>query len=85
MGLGVEEAIPVGTLLRVIVQRIDGRPDFDAVARVVWCRTDGARAAGSPPAPGRATARLGLAVMAEVRPGLARVDGRTAVTRRRAS
>jgi len=65
MGLGVEEALPGGTLLRVIVQRVDGRPDFDAVARVVWCREE----TGSP------RAWIGLAVVAEVRRGMARVPG----------
>lgn len=75
MGLGVEEALPVGTLLRVIVQRADGRPDFDAVARVAWCRE---AEAGVP------RAWLGLAVVAEVKRGMARIPGASPARERRA-
>jgi hypothetical protein len=75
MGLGVEEALPVGTLLRVIVQRVDGRPDFDAVARVAWCRE---AEAGVP------RAWLGLAVVAEVKRGMARIPGASPARERRA-
>ncbi len=28
---------PVGSLLHVVVRRVDGRPAFESVARVVWC------------------------------------------------
>ena len=73
MALGVEEPLPVGSLLRVIVQKVDGRPDFDAVARVAWCQEDPEHAVGTEAAPGRAGAWLGLTVVAEVRRGLARV------------
>jgi len=67
MALGVEEVLPVGTLLRAIVQKADGRPDFDAVARVAWCREAGEASPGGP------RAWIGLVLVAEVRRGLARV------------
>jgi len=73
MALGVDEALPVGSLLRIMVQGVDGRPDFDAVARVAWCRAASDAPSGSP------TARLGLSVIAEVRRGLARVPRSAAV------
>ena len=34
--LRVKEAAPVGSLLRVIVRGVDGRPTTDSIARVVW-------------------------------------------------
>lgn len=34
--LRTREAAPVGSLLRVIVRGVDGRPTLDSVARVVW-------------------------------------------------
>jgi hypothetical protein len=33
-----EQPAPAGSLLHVVVRRIDGRPAFDSVARVAWCR-----------------------------------------------
>lgn len=78
MAIGVEEPLPVGTLVRALVQRADGRPDFDAVARVAWCQefrdaSDGPVGPHGPPA-----AWLGLVLVAEVRRGLARVPRSTA-------
>src|SRR5512138_1557214 len=35
--LRAKEAEPVGSLLRVIVRGVDGRPTLDSIARVVWC------------------------------------------------
>jgi hypothetical protein len=32
-----EGPTPAGSLLHVVVRRIDGRPAFDSVARVAWC------------------------------------------------
>jgi hypothetical protein len=32
-----EQPTPAGSLLHVVVRRIDGRPAFDSVARVAWC------------------------------------------------
>ena len=77
MALGVEEVLPVGSLLRVIVQKVDGRPDFDAVARVAWCHENRDRSASAP------TGWLGLVLVAEVRRGLARVPRSTATPVRR--
>jgi hypothetical protein len=38
-----KEVAPVGSLLRIIVRSVDGRPSLDAVARVAWiARTPGA-------------------------------------------
>jgi hypothetical protein len=34
--LRTKEAEPVGSLLRVIVRGVDGRPTLDSIARVVW-------------------------------------------------
>jgi len=73
MSLGVDEPLPVGSLLRVIVQQVDGRPDFDAVVRVAWCREDRFQAPARPSKPGRPRAWMGLSVVAEVRRDLARV------------
>ncbi len=67
MALVTEHALPVGSLVRVIVLRADGQPDFDAVARVAWCEDE--EAAGS----GAAQARVGLSLLAEVKSGMARV------------
>jgi len=41
MCLGAEAAEPVGSLLRIIVRCLDGRPTQDSLARVAWCRPDG--------------------------------------------
>jgi hypothetical protein len=76
MALGVEEALPAGSLVRIIVQRVDGRPDFDAVARVAWCRQAPGAPTGSP------AAWLGLALVAEVRRGMARIPSATAPVQR---
>jgi hypothetical protein len=51
--LRTEEVAPIGSLLRVIVRSVDGRPSLDAVARVAWA-THGL--GGAP--------RLGLEIMA---------------------
>jgi len=67
MALGVGESLPVGSLLRVLVRTVDGRPDFDAIARVAWCQQDAADAPTGP------TAWLGLSLIAEIRRGMARV------------
>jgi len=49
-----EEAAAVGTLLRVIVRSVDGRPSLESLARVVWS------------ARGRVgEARMGVALLAE--------------------
>ena len=37
-----EEAAAVGTLLRVIVRSVDGRPSLESIARVVWNARGGA-------------------------------------------
>lgn len=37
--LRTKEAAPVGSLLRVIVRGVDGRPTLDSIARVVWHRS----------------------------------------------
>jgi hypothetical protein len=39
MCLGVEAAEPVGSLLRILIRSVDGRPTLDSIARVVWCET----------------------------------------------
>lgn len=67
MALGVDDAFPVGSLLRVIVQQADGRPDFDAVVRVAWCQ------AGADAGPDDPRAWLGLVQVAEIRRGMARI------------
>jgi hypothetical protein len=43
MCLGADHAEAEGSLLRVIVRGVDGRPTLDSIARVVWClpREDG--------------------------------------------
>ena len=38
MCLGVDFAEPEGSLLRIIVRCVDGRPTQDLLARVEWCR-----------------------------------------------
>jgi len=38
MCLGVDFVEPVGSLLRIIVRCVDGRPTRDFLARVEWCR-----------------------------------------------
>lgn len=77
MVLDVEQALPTGALVRVVVRQVDGRPDFDAVARVAWSR-EPPRAAGPP------RVWLGLALLAEVR-RLARVPQRPGLSVRDAS
>jgi hypothetical protein len=37
MCLGVDFAEPAGSLLRIIVRCVDGRPTQDLLARVEWC------------------------------------------------
>jgi hypothetical protein len=39
--LRAERPEPVGSLQHVVVRRIDGRPAFESVARVVWCARSG--------------------------------------------
>ncbi|HKJ25533.1 MAG TPA: PilZ domain-containing protein [Myxococcota bacterium] len=91
MAIGVEEPLPVGTLLRVLVQRADGKPDFDAVARVAWCHESraetpaGGDAAAGPGPDGTPAFWLGLVLVAEVRRGLARVPRSTAMPLRRSA
>lgn len=34
--LRTREAAPVGSLLRMVVRGVDGRPTLDSIARVVW-------------------------------------------------
>lgn len=48
-----KEVAPIGSLLRIIVRSVDGRPSLDAVARVAWV-------ARSP----RAHPRMGLEIVA---------------------
>lgn len=67
LSIGVEQPLPVGSLLRVIVQQVDGRADFDVVARVAWCR----EAEGDEP--GTPRAWMGLCRIAEVKHGMARI------------
>lgn len=52
-------AEPVGSLLRVTVRCVDGRPTLDAIARVAWCAAaeDGQH-------------RIGLALVRETRAGM---------------
>ncbi len=40
MCLGVDEAAPIGSLLRVMVCGLDGRPSPARVERVVWCSAE---------------------------------------------
>lgn len=40
MCIGVDEAEDVGSLLRVCLREIDGRPAQTAVHRVVWCSAE---------------------------------------------
>jgi hypothetical protein len=40
MCLGVDDAEPIGSLLRVTVRGLDGRPRSPSIHRVVWCRTE---------------------------------------------
>ena len=51
--LRTEVAAPVGSLLRVLVRGVDGRPSLDGLARVVWSVQE---------RPG--AARVGLALLA---------------------
>lgn len=37
MCLGATEALPVGSLLHVVVRCVDGRPTLDSLAEVTWC------------------------------------------------
>lgn len=37
MCLGAAEALPVGSLLRVVVRCVDGRPTLVSLAQVTWC------------------------------------------------
>ncbi len=37
--LGAGRPEPVGSLLRVVVRDVDGRPTLDSLARVIWCRS----------------------------------------------
>jgi hypothetical protein len=39
--LRAERPEPAGSLQHVVVRRIDGRPAFESVARVVWCARSG--------------------------------------------
>jgi hypothetical protein len=39
--IGCEEPEPVGSLLRVSIRDLDGRPSHVQLARVVWCRAAG--------------------------------------------
>lgn len=48
-----KEVAPIGSLLRIIVRSVDGRPSLDAVARVTWI----ARSPGGSP-------RMGLEIVA---------------------
>ena len=54
MGLESEAGCPVGSLLRLTLRSIDGRPATDALARVAWCEEH----------PGGG-ARLGLSLIAQ--------------------
>jgi hypothetical protein len=36
--LRADEEQPVGSLLRVIVRGVDGRPALESIGRVAWCR-----------------------------------------------
>ena len=40
MCLGADEPAPVGSLLRLTVQGLDGRPDRQTIGRVVWSNPD---------------------------------------------
>ncbi len=40
MCLGVDDAEPIGSLLRVTVRSLDGRPRSPSIHRVVWCSTE---------------------------------------------
>jgi hypothetical protein len=60
--IAVNEPEELGTLLRLVVRGVDGRPVQDVLARVVWCRAadDGRH-------------RLGIALLREQRPKPMRV------------
>jgi hypothetical protein len=64
MCLGVDRAETEGALLRVILRGVDGRPTYDMLTQVVWCRAQ-------PGGGGRF--RLGLRRVAEARRQLLRV------------
>jgi hypothetical protein len=40
MCLGVEEAVPIGSLLRLMVRALDGRATPPSIHRVVWCSAE---------------------------------------------
>ena len=40
MCLGVDDAEPIGSLLRVTVRSLEGRPRSPSIHRVVWCSTE---------------------------------------------
>jgi hypothetical protein len=40
MCLGADDAEPIGSLLRVTVRSLDGRPRSPSIHRVVWCSTE---------------------------------------------
>jgi hypothetical protein len=40
MCLGVDDAEPIGSLLRVTVRDLDGRPKSPSIHRVVWCSAE---------------------------------------------
>jgi hypothetical protein len=53
----------VGSLLRLTLQSIDGRPTLEALARVVWCR------------PGPGSSLLGLSLLDEGRRAVPSTSG----------
>jgi hypothetical protein len=38
--VAVDNSVKVGSLLRILIRGVDGRPARDVVTRVVWCKTD---------------------------------------------
>jgi hypothetical protein len=40
MCLGTDDAEPIGSLLRVTVRSLDGRPRSPSIHRVIWCSTE---------------------------------------------
>ena len=70
MCLRAEAAEPIGSLLRLVTHRLDGRPAEEAIGRVVWC---------SPTADGAVW--LGLSVLERGRQVPVRVPARRAAAR----
>jgi hypothetical protein len=71
--LEVDRELPIGSLLRLTLPRIDGRPTSDSLARVASCRE------------GEGGWRVGLEWLEPRRPALARVRRAAVAPRRRSA